>query len=73
MDRLLELLKSKCPNVDFETTTDLITGKHIDSMDLVAIISAIEEEFGVFIELDKVTPENFDSVLSIWETISELL
>ncbi len=73
MDRLLELLRSNCPNIDFERTTDLITGKHIDSMDLVAIISAIEEEFGVLIELDKVTPENFDSLSAMWATVSALL
>ncbi|MCR5688337.1 MAG: acyl carrier protein [Lachnospiraceae bacterium] len=73
MERLHEILKNVCPSVDFENCTDLVSGKRIDSMDLVSIISDIEDEFGISIEMDRITPENFDSMEAIWKTVSDLL
>ena len=72
MEKLLELLKKNCPTVDFENSQNLISEKVIDSMDLLAIISDIEEEFGISIELDRIDPENFDSATAMWKMITEI-
>lgn len=72
MEKLMSLLSNCCPTVDFQTEKDLVSGKVIDSMDLIAIISDIEEEYGISIEMDKIEPENFDSVDAIWELINSI-
>ncbi|MCR5119911.1 MAG: acyl carrier protein [Lachnospiraceae bacterium] len=72
MEELLEVLKESCPTVDFENETELVSGKVIDSMDLIAIISDIEEAFDISIDMDKIEPENFDSLEAIWELIQQI-
>lgn len=72
MDKLLEILTECCPTVDFEAEKELITAKIIDSIDLVSIISDIEEAFDISIDIEEIEPENFDSVESIWALIQKL-
>lgn len=72
MEELLELLKDCCPMVDFEKEKRLMSEKVIDSMDLIAIISDIEDVFHVSIEMDKIEADNFDSAEAIWQLIQSL-
>ena len=72
MERLLEVLSECCPDVDFDVEKELITGKVIDSVDLVAVVSDIEDEFGISIPMEELVPENFDSIEAIWEMIQRL-
>lgn len=72
MDKLFEILQNCCPTVDFKTEKNLITGKVIDSIDLVSIISDIEDEFDISIEMEQIEPENFDDVDAIWKLIQKL-
>lgn len=73
MEKLYEVLSNCCPMVDFKTEKALITNKIIDSMDLIAIISDIEEEFGVSIEMEKIEPAYFDSAEAMWNLINSLM
>ena len=72
MDKLFEILQNCCPTVDFKTEKNLITGKVIDSIDLVSIISDIEDEVDISIEMEQIEPENFDDVDAIWKLIQKL-
>lgn len=72
MEKLMELLKNCCPEVEFEGEERLITDKVIDSVDLVAIISDIEEDFGITISMEEIVPENFESVKAMWKLIQRL-
>ena len=72
MEKLYEILENCCPNVDFRTENELITGKVIDSVDLVSIISDIEEEFNISIDIEEIEPQNFDSVEKIWNLVESL-
>jgi len=72
MEKLYELLGNCCPTVDFKLENKLVTNKLIDSMDLISIISDIEEEFGISIEMDKIEPANFDSAEAMWKLIQSL-
>ena len=67
MEQLLELLKGVRADVDFENETALI-----DDGILVAIISEIDDVFGVQIRINELDPENFNSVESIWNLIQKL-
>lgn len=72
MEKLMEILTNCCPAVDFTADAKLITEKVIDSVDLVSIISDIEDAFDVSIDMDRIVPENFDSVEAIWVLIQSL-
>lgn len=72
MEKLLELLKSIRPDVDFENETELIDEGILDSFDVVSIISEIDDAFGVQIRINELDPENFNSAEAIWTLIQKL-
>ena len=72
MEKLYELLEECCPGIDFRSQRSLIDDKLIDSMDLIAIISDIEDAFSVSIGMDQIEPKNFNSAEAIWELIESL-
>lgn len=72
MEKLLELLKSVRPDVDFENESALIDDGILDSFDVVSIISEIDDTFGVQIRVTELDPENFNSVENLWALIQSL-
>lgn len=72
MDKLLELLKDVCPDIDFENNTELVTGGELDSMDVVTLIGEISDAFDVEIPVEEMIPENFDSLKAIFNLIEKL-
>ena len=54
---------------DFENETAIIDDGIIDSLDIVAVISELMEEFDVQLGVNDLTPENFNSVDAIVELI----
>ena len=72
MQELMELLEEIRPDVDFQTETKLISGGVLSSIDMIAIIDAIEMELDVKIEPKYLTAENFNSAESIWKLITRL-
>ena len=65
MEKLLEILKSIRPDVDFENETALIDDGILDSFDVVSIISELDNEFDVQVRITELDPENFNSVENI--------
>ncbi len=72
MDKLLELLQDVRDDVDFENCTDLIDGKVISSLDIIQIISAIDDEFDISIPAAEIVPRNFNSLQAIRDLIDRL-
>lgn len=72
MEELLELLKGIRPDVDFENETELIDEGILDSMDVVSIISEIDDVFGVQIRITELDPDNFNSAEAIWNLVQKL-
>lgn len=72
MEKLLKILKNIRPDVDFKNEKDLIEDGILDSFDIVAIISAIDDEFEVAIRITELKPENFNSADSIMNLIERL-
>ena len=69
MDELMKILTETCPGIDFEHETALIDDGILESLDIVTIVSEIMDVFGVELNVDDLLPENFNSVLAIWELI----
>ena len=72
MEKLLEILNSLHPDVDFENTEDLIDDGILDSLDIVTLVTEINAELDVTIPAEEIIPENFNSAKALWELIEKL-
>ena len=72
MEDLLEILRDLHPDVDFETEEYLIDKGILDSMDIVSLISEINDAFDVTITAKDIIPANFNSAQALYELIQEL-
>ena len=68
--QIMEILTEICPGIDFENEKALIDDGLIDSLDIVAVVTALMEAFDVELGVDDLTPENFNSVEAIEELIA---
>lgn len=72
MEKLLEILASLHPEVDFKNTEGLVDDGILDSLDIVAIVTEIDAEMGVSIPAEEIVPENFNSAKALMELIERL-
>ena len=72
MEKSLELLQGIRPDVDFENEIALVDDGILDSMDIVSIISELDDEFDVQVRINELDPDNFNSMESIWELVQKL-
>lgn len=71
MDKLIEILKKVNPRIS-ENMDDIVSGGMLDSIELVEIVSEIEEVFEIEIPIEDISPENFNSVEAIQKMIEKL-
>jgi acyl carrier protein len=72
MEQLLEILKQMHPDVDFESDVDLVADEVLDSLDIVTLITEINNTFDVSIPAEEIVPENFCNAEAIWALIERL-
>ncbi len=72
MEKLLEILKNMHPEVDFASAEDLVGEGILDSLDIVTLITEINNVFDVSIPAEEIVPENFGTVESLWALIERL-
>ena len=72
MEKLLAILKNMHPDVDFEAEDDLIGDGILDSLDIVTLITEINNVFDVSIPAEEVVPENFCSASALWALIERI-
>lgn len=72
MDKLIGILKSIRPDVNFEEEDALIDDEILTSFDIIAMVSEINVEYGIEIQVDDLLPENFNSVEAIMELIERM-
>lgn len=65
MNRIVEILKEIKPECDFSNSSDFIVDDLLDSFDVVALVSELEESFHILIDGLDVLPENFCSLEAI--------
>ena len=51
--------------VEINDNTELISGGYIDSFDIVNVIGVFEEVFGIYIDLENIDLEEFNTVPTI--------
>lgn len=72
MERLYEILEDIQPDVDFETTENLIDDHILSSLSILSLIAELEEEFDVTIPAVEIVPTNFNSAKAMWSLIQRL-
>ena len=72
MEQLIEILKELHPDVDFENTDGLIDDGILDSLDMVTLVTEINDKFDVSIPAEEIVPENFNSAEALWALIEKL-
>lgn len=68
--RILEILAELRPEMDFETSEDFIEEGLIDSLDIVALMDTVEEEYGVVVPGEEIVSSHFKSVATIVDLIN---
>lgn len=73
MEKLLTILKKINAEIDFENEKDLVDSGALDSLVIVQIITAIEDEYGVSIDPDDIDPDNFQSAEAMLDMINRMM
>lgn len=72
MEKLLRILEELHPDVDFAVGEGLIDNGILDSLDIVTLITEINDAYGVSIPAEEILPENFNSADLIYSLIKRL-
>lgn len=72
MEQLIEILKELHDDVDYEECETLVEDGILNSLDIVAIITEIDDKFDVRIPAEEILPENFNSAKALWSLINKL-
>lgn len=72
-EKTVEILRSVNEEILTYTGTNMMADGIIDSFELISIIGQLEDEFGIEINANDVTVENFANKESIIKLLSKLL
>ena len=73
MEKIIEILEELKPGVDFLKEEHLIDDHSLESMMMVQLVAALNDEFDIEITPRDIVPENFQSVKAINEMVERLL
>ena len=72
MEELKEILEGIRPDIDFDKEKKLIDDGILDSIDIIGMITEINDNFDVDINVQYLLPENFNSIEAIYALIHKL-
>lgn len=72
LDDVISMLEDIQEDIDYEEEDGLIDNDLLDSFDILAIVSAVDEEFDVEIPAKEITPDNFNSAEALYQLIVRL-
>ena len=71
-EKILELLTSTYPEIDFKCSDNLIDDGILDSLTVAGIISLLSLEFDILIQYDDIKEDNFNNINAIAALVSRL-
>lgn len=72
MEKLRKIMGEIRPDLDFDTSFKLIDEGILDSFDIISMVSEINNAFDIEINVDDLTPENFNSMIALSQLIEKL-
>ena len=71
-ERILEIMRTALPQIDFTSSDSLVDDGILDSLSIVTLLSELAVEYHVIFDLSRLTPENLNSIDAIIDTVKEL-
>ncbi|HEX4074022.1 MAG TPA: phosphopantetheine-binding protein [Candidatus Acidoferrales bacterium] len=65
MDDVIAILNEIRPGQDFSRANDFFAEGVLDSLDLTALVAALESRYNMFMDVEEIVPENFRSLAAI--------
>ena len=72
MERIYKILEQIIPGADYKNSETLVDSKMLTSMNIVKLVSKLNNEFDIEITPLHLVPENFNSVKSMYNLVLEL-
>ena len=72
MNEIIDILTELHDDVDFTTEEGLVENGILNSLDIVAIITEINDRMDVRIPAEEILPENIDSAEALWALVQRL-
>ncbi len=63
--KIMDMIAELQPYVEFTETTGLLQEDVLDSVSVLVLVQDIEEQFGISVEMEEITEDNFKNVESI--------
>lgn len=71
-EEVLAILNEIKPTIDLKEVDDIVDGGYLDSLELMILISTLMERFGFELDIEWVTPENFNSAEAIAALVDKI-
>jgi acyl carrier protein len=65
MDELITILNEIHPGQNFSKAENFFAQGVLDSLDLTALVAALESRYGIFVDVDEITLDNFRNLAAI--------
>lgn len=72
-EKLFQILNELRPDIDFDQPAKLIDDKILDSFDIVSLVGELNDTFEVEINIEELTPDNFNTPDAMLDLINKLL
>jgi acyl carrier protein len=71
-EKVLEVLSSEFPQIDFTASDALVDDGILDSLTIVSIISTLNMEFDIEIPYEEIIEDNFNSIKGLAAMVERL-
>lgn len=72
MEKIMEILKSLRPDVDFSVEKELVDEGVLTSFDIFNLVGELSDAYDIDIETDDIIPANFNSAEEIYQFIQRI-
>lgn len=71
MEELIRIMSEIRPDLDFMKENLLIDDDVLDSFDVIAIVSEVNDFYNIELNVNDLSPENFNSASALYELIKK--
>lgn len=71
-EKILKLLSEEHPEIDFESSNELVDDGILDSLIITGIIATLAMEFDIIIPYEEIIEENFNSIEGLARMVERL-
>ncbi|MCI2057926.1 MAG: acyl carrier protein [Oscillibacter sp.] len=73
LEEVIRVLEEVKPGVDYRREDNLFAGHILASLEIMMLVSELNDEFGITVTLPYIKPENFRSAQTICDMVETIL